>query len=97
MKYILIAILLSGCATIGSKEGVVVCQAADTITTIKVLNAGGHELNPFIAKILTHGYLPFIAFKAGFAYLLTRDSVPDEVRAGVNVVTCGVAAHNAAQ
>lgn len=37
---------LSGCATVGTKEGFALCQAADAATTVLVLGKGGSEANP---------------------------------------------------
>jgi len=92
---IAIAILLSGCATLESKNTAVACQAADVVTTkIAITSGAGVESNPLMKGLMSHGWLPFIAFKAGFAWILQRDEVPKEGRVAANAITCGVAASN---
>lgn len=96
-KWLVIVVLLatSGCATIGSKEATVICQGADTVTTIVALQNGAVEVNPLMAGVIHVLGIPgLILVKLGLILLLNRDDVPTELRAGVNVVTCGVAAHN---
>jgi hypothetical protein len=78
---------------------VVGCQAADTGTTLHALEHGAEELNPFVAAILgALGPAGFIAAKAGVTLLVLHyhAEVSSGLLATVNVVTCGVAAHNVA-
>jgi hypothetical protein len=92
------ACLLAGCNTLASREAVVVCQAADTATTLHGLSLGAREANPFVAKLMEKfGKEGFVAAKDGvplsslhFVPVLSRDLV-----ATLDGLTCGVAAHNA--
>ncbi len=92
------ACLLAGCNTLASREAVVGCQAADTVTTLHGLSAGAREANPLVAKLIqNYGTEGFAAAKAGVTLLmlyyypaLSRDLV-----ATLDGLSCGVAAHNA--
>ena len=93
--------LLSGCATVadtaGSKEVFTACKAADVATTIAVLGKGGSEANPLMASVIkSWGYAGLIGVSVGLVWLVWEfyDSVPQPVRVGLNVVQCGVVAHN---
>jgi uncharacterized membrane protein len=90
--------LLSGCAVMASKEAVVFCQAADTVTTLHATSLGAEERNPFVRWLLeTTGPGGFIAVKAAVALLVVQihpEMSADLVRL-VNGVTCAVAANNA--
>ena len=90
--------LLGGCAAFASKEAVVFCQAADTVTTLHATSLGAHEVNPFVRWLLeTTGPGGFIAAKITVTLLFVQihpELSADLVRL-VNGVTCGVAAHNA--
>jgi hypothetical protein len=90
--------LLSGCAVMASKEAVVFCQAADTVTTLHATSLGARELNPFVGWLLeTTGPGGFIAAKIAVTLLVVRvhpEMSADLVRL-LNGVTCAVAAHNA--
>lgn len=77
---------------------VVGCQAADTVTTLEGLDRGGRELNPIVAAIFEFGGpAAFIATKLGVTLLILHyhAEISMGVLATANVVTCGVAAHNA--
>ena len=93
-----LACSLSGCAVFASKEAVVFCQAADTITTLHATSLGAREVNPFVRWLLeTTGPGGFIAAKIGVTLLVIQvypEMSADLVRL-VNGVTCTVAAHNA--
>lgn len=77
---------------------VVGCQAADTVTTVEGLDRGGKELNPIVAAIIgAGGIAAFIATKVGVTLMILHyhSEISTGVLAAANVVTCGVAAHNA--
>ena len=77
---------------------VVACQGADTYTTVEGLDRGAREVNPIVAGILAAGGVAaFIATKVGITLLILHyhAEISTGVLATANVVTCGVAAHNA--
>jgi len=90
--------VLAGCAVLESKEAVVFCQAADTVTTIHALDHGAREANPFVDRLLTtFGPGGFIAAKLAVT-LLVLHYYPDlssDLVIVINAATCAVAAHNA--
>lgn len=90
--------LLSGCAVMASKEAVVFCQSADTVTTLHATSLGARELNPFVGWLLeTTGPGGFIATKIAVTLLVMQvhpGMSADLVRL-LNGVTCAMAAHNA--
>ena len=93
------ACLLSACTVLASKEAVVFCQTADTVTTLQAVELGGREANPIVARLLgAFGPGGFIAAKVA-ATLLVLHYYPvlsSDAVILVNGVTCAVAAHNAA-
>ena len=77
---------------------VVGCQAADTWTTVEGLDRGAKEVNPIVAGIIAAGGITaFVATKLGVTLLILHyhAEISTGVLATANVVTCGVAAHNA--
>ena len=77
---------------------VVGCQAADTATTVQGLDRGAKELNPIVAAIIgVGGIAAFIATKIGVTLMILHyhSQISTGVLAAADVVTCGVAAHNA--
>jgi Domain of unknown function (DUF5658) len=96
MKLPLLALcaLLTGCATLASKDTVAACQAADVVTTKMGLSHGAIEANPISRNLLAYGWLPLIVTKATLTLILRRDDVPDEARIAANVITCGAVANN---
>ena len=100
---VLILLTLTGCATIGTKENFVLCQAADAATTVLVLGKGGSEANPLMAKIIQKaGFAGMFAIKFALIAIAwewaTGREDDEKVQAGLtaaNVLTCGVARHNA--
>jgi hypothetical protein len=90
--------LLNGCAVMASKEAVVFCQTADTVTTLHATALGAREVNPFVRWILeTTGPAGFITAKIAVTLLVVQvhpEMSADLVRL-LNGVTCAVAAHNA--
>jgi hypothetical protein len=90
--------MVSGCTTLASKPMVVACQAADAATTIEGLDRGAREVNPIVAAIIgAGGIAAFIAIKAGVTLMILHyhTEISTGVLAAADVVTCGVAAHNA--
>lgn len=80
---------------ITSTDTFAVCKAADVVTTIYLLEhvAGATEANPVMAGLISHGYLPLIAFSAALVWLIKEVNEP--VATGfANVVTCGAAVNN---
>ena len=90
-------LLLAGCAVLESKEAVVFCQAADTVTTLHALDKGAREANPFVDRLLTTlGPGGFVAAKVAVT-LLVLHYYPDlssDLVIVINAATCAVAAHN---
>jgi uncharacterized membrane protein len=88
--------LLSACSTMATKEASYTCQTADVVSTAIALGkVGTMEANPIVAGLLNSvGWPGLLAIKLGVAWLLNRDAVSDDARAGVNTVTCAVALHN---
>lgn len=77
---------------------VVGCQAADTVTTVEGLDRGGKELNPIVAGIIAAGgTAAFVAVKTGVTLMILHyhSEISTGVLATADVITCGVAAHNA--
>ncbi len=96
MKKSLLALsfLLSGCATVASKEATVACQVADGASTIYALRHGAVEANPVMSKVIAGlGPVGLVAVKLVAAYVLIN-FVSEELRAPANLVTCAVAVHN---
>jgi len=90
--------VLCGCTTLASEPVVVACQGADTYTTIEGLERGGREVNPIVAGIIAAGGIAaFVATKVGVTLLILHyhADISTGVLATANVLTCGVAAHNA--
>lgn len=92
------AILLSGCSTIKttaeSTDTFAVCKTADVVTTYVGVTSGKFvEANPIVAKLLTHGWLPWIAISVGLYYWLEHlDN--KKLNMFANAVTCGVSGNN---
>ena len=89
--------LLSGCTLLATKEALVGCQTADTVTTLDGISQGAREANPIVAWIMEKSGTPgFIAVKAGVTLLVLHHyaAVSSDLMALVNGLTCAVAAHN---
>ena len=89
---------VSGCTALASKPVVVACQGADTYTTVEGLKRGAREVNPIVAAIIAAGGIAaFVATKVGVTVLILHyhADISTGVLATANVLTCGVAAHNA--
>lgn len=83
---------LSDAAT--SPDTFAVCKGVDIASTAYIIHTGiGHEANPLMRALLSHGYFPMIAFGAGIWWWLDQVDNP-EATLSANAVTCGVAAHN---
>jgi hypothetical protein len=92
------ACALGGCAVLASKEAVVGCQAADTVTTLHALDLGAREANP-VVKWLLENFGPggFIAVKIGVTLLFLQvyPDISSTVVIALNAATCGIALRNA--
>ena len=74
------------------------CQAADTVTTVQGLERGAREVNPIVAALIAAGGITaFVATKVGITLVILHyhSEISTGVLATANVLTCGVAAHNA--
>jgi Domain of unknown function (DUF5658) len=90
--------LLGGCAVLASKEAVVGCQVADTVTTLHALDLGASEANPVVEFLLARfGSMGFIAAKIGVTLLVLHyyPALSSGFIIFANGATCAVAAHNA--
>lgn len=87
-----LSILLSGCAITGSKPVTVGCQAFDTWTTLRGLDLGAEEINPFLGG--SPGQV--IATKTIITGLLLayHEEIGPKANTFINVITCGAAIHN---
>ena len=68
------------------------------MTTVEGLDRGAREVNPIVAGLIaTGGIAAFVAVKMGVTLLILHyhADISTGVLAAANVVTCGVAAHNA--
>jgi hypothetical protein len=91
------ACMLAGCTALASREAVVVCQAADTGTTLYGLSLGARETNPVVRWILDHfGKEGFVAVKAGvtLAVLHYYPVISQDLLAVADGITCAAAANN---
>ena len=106
MKYLLLVLLLSGCATLKSPQTLGACAVADVGTTAFAVSHGlGIEKNPLLApSVNAHHFLPLVLSKLAvvgliwWIYDLTKpNQAADAGMVAGNVVTCGIAASNAWQ
>ena len=87
---------------LAAPETALLCQTADAVTTTIALERGAVEKNPIMGKIITKfGYFGMFAVKAAIVYYafhhFNKTSETERViMAGLNGVTCAVAANNAA-
>lgn len=87
----------AGCSVLASKEATVLCQAADTATTVKAIQAGAKEQNPLWRPIIEKlGLAGFVVGKIALTVALVAyaDTLPKEGLAAVNVITCAAAVNN---
>ena len=104
MRYVLILCLalLTGCSTVGTKEGFALCKAADAASTIAVLGKGGAEKNPimgyFVAKWGYAGLIGASLAMVALVYWLVEgredEPVVQAALTAGNAVTCGIAVRN---
>lgn len=91
MRYLLL-LFLAGCSVLGSKPVTVGCQVADTLSTVKVINAGGYEAGLF------HGATAGTMIAVGVVWLAIKlyyaDEWSDETKTALNVIACAAAIHN---
>ena len=82
---------------LATKEAVVGCQTADTVTTLHGISLGAKEANPIVAWIMEKSGTPgFIAVKAGVTLLVIYHypAISADLLALANGLTCAAAAHN---
>jgi Domain of unknown function (DUF5658) len=82
---------------LATKEALVGCQTADTVTTLEGISQGAREANPIVAWIMEKSGTPgFVAVKAGVTLLVAHHyaAISSDLMALVNGLTCAVAAHN---
>lgn len=101
LKYLVLLVFglsLLGCSTLKSTaestDTFAVCKTIDVATTYHGVTSGKFvEANPVVAKLLTHGWFPWIAISAGLWWVLVElDNKP--VTTVANAVTCGVSINN---
>lgn len=94
------AVLLTGCANLRqvaeSPDTFAICKAADVITTAVALNSGAfHEANPLLKPFIgPHNIFPLVAFSFALWWVIQHYNEP-KLTLAANVITCGVAGHNA--
>lgn len=95
-----LAATLTGCASLPpaatSRETFAACQIADAATTYYALShrVGFVEGNPIMAKLMSHGWLPFLGFKAFLVwYVYWLDASPP-VQTTFNAIACAPVIHN---
>lgn len=98
LRVLILSVFLVGCSTIKttaeSTDTFAVCKTLDVATTYHGVTTGKFvEANPIVAKLLTHGWLPWIAISAGLYWVLVElDNKP--VTTAANAMTCGVSLNN---
>lgn len=93
-------ILVAGCANFASKEAFAACRGADALSTLTILERGGRELNPVMAKVLSVGGAPlFVALQAAFVWWAwgTWDERSAEANGALTAVSCLPVLHNVGQ
>lgn len=93
-----LTLFLSGCASMlenaKSPDTFATCKAVDVATTVVGVSSGAFpEANPLMAKLLSHGYMPFILLSFAMWYAIDRIDNPS-LTMGANAVTCPIAARN---
>ena len=96
---ILLLFMVSGCATIhpvaSSRETFAACQAADAVTTYVALQKPGLvEGNPIMAKLISHGWLPFLMFKAALVWYVYWLEASPSTQMVFNAIACAPVVHN---
>jgi hypothetical protein len=95
---VLLTTVLVGCTTIKtvaeSTDTFAVCKTVDVVSTYVGLSSGNFiEANPIMAKVISFGWLPFVAVSLG-SYLLLVEVNNKQVTTAANTITCGVSANN---
>ena len=93
----MVACLVAGCQTLGSRGGFATCQAADAGTTLYAKERGARELNPVVDAILAAGGpAAFIAAKLGVTLLVVHEypALSRDFVAVVSGITCAAAVNN---
>lgn len=89
----LVAILISGCQALASKEATVACQVADTTSSIIAVNKGAREVG-LLLKDASTGVIAGVGFVWLIVKLAYHDDWSPETRATLNVIACGAAVNN---
>lgn len=86
-----LAILLTGCSTLATKEVAIGCQVADIVTTYRALHMGAVELNPIPIPLL-------LAIKLGLIVWIWKSETWDKeskvTRSAVSLLGCIPAINN---
>lgn len=94
IRIVMLCLLLSGCATMQDKNTFAACKAVDVATTVVGVSTGAFpEANPLMAKLLSHGYAPFILLSIAMWYAIDRID-NHALTMGANAITCPIAARN---
>ncbi len=96
--WIVIVVLLQGCATLQNPTTYAVCATLDVASTVAAVEAGFAEMNPIMAGLMSIGGYPLlIAANVGLIYVLykRRDRKEVKLATGIgSVVRCGAAVNN---
>lgn len=96
---VLVVIALSGCSVLESRGLFAACRAADTVTTIQVIRAGGVEQNPILRQVVMgHHWFLFVAIQAGITWFVWDrwHDIPKTLQPAVNVIACTPVPNNIA-
>ena len=98
---LVLATLLSSCATMKNPHTYAVCTALDVGTTVYALNHGFVEANPIWAAVIEVGGIPlFIIANVAIVYLVYKlnEKYPKEAEAVIPIgvaARCGAGIYNA--
>lgn len=95
--WLLVVIALPGCSMLESRELLVACRAADTVTTIQIVRNGGVERNPLLRNIVMgHHWLLFVGLEAAITWFVWSqwDDVPQVYKPAINILGCSPVPNN---
>lgn len=92
----LLALWLTGCATLSNPNTFAACKTADIVTTKKALDRGAVEANPLMAGA---GFNVFALLSLGLIWLMydlpeEKGDFENAALAGLSIVTCSAAYNN---
>lgn len=94
----LLAIWLTGCATLSHPNTFAACKTADIVTTKQALDRGGVEANPIMSGAGFNGFALLSLALIWLMYQLPppeeREPVANAALAGLSIVTCSAAYNN---